>query len=169
MIRDEAARDINALLFTAGEGRRRQGPKPFRQIELCEKLAGAVQRRFTFNATRNQRFGNHIDCRNTRQRAQKLADIANRIATHRQHLTRIGSGKIDNRVGMADHDRAAIDRVIAIDHFQDRALARARRSAKHRAFTGTELKIHAANDRKFDAALQMHDEGFRHIGDGKRG
>ncbi len=169
MIGDEAASDIHALLFAAREGRRRQGPQPFRKIELRQKFAGAVERCLTVDATRNQRFGNHIDCRNARQRAQKLADIADRIAAHRQHFTRIGSGKIDKPVGMADHDRAAIDRVIAIDHLQDRAFARARRPAKHGAFTGIQFEIHAANDRKFDAALQMHDEGLGNAGDGKRG
>ena len=44
MIGDEAARDIDALLLAAREGRGRQGPQPLRQIEPREQRACPVAR-----------------------------------------------------------------------------------------------------------------------------
>src|SRR6266481_8678872 len=41
---DEAARDVDALLFATREGRRRQHPQPLRAIETPQELAGLLAR-----------------------------------------------------------------------------------------------------------------------------
>ena len=75
-IGDEAARDVDALLLAAGEGRRRQRPQPLGNVEPAQQRAGLLARLRARDAVRDQRLGHHVDRGDARHRAQELADIA---------------------------------------------------------------------------------------------
>ena len=145
MIGNEAARDIDALLLTAGEGRGRQRPQPLRNIETLQQLSRLPARLVTQGAGRDQGLCDHIDGRNARHRAQELADIADRRAADTQDIPGFGLRQIDLSALMTDADAAAIATIIAENHLQDRRLSRARRSRQDHAFAGLDLERHAAH------------------------
>ncbi len=134
-VRDEAARDVDALLLAAGEGRGRQLPEALGDVEAMQQLAGARLRvgsapcRSRSVARRRRRCVG-----NPRHRPQKLADIADGGAADVEHLPRLGGGEIDHRAAMADADAAGVAAVIAEDHLQDRRFAGAGRAGQHDAF-----------------------------------
>ena len=86
-IGDEAARDVDALLLAAGEGRGRQRPQPLRNVEPAQQLPCPLLRlrdapcRSTISgsATTSMRG-------DPRHRAQELADIADGGAAHAEDL-----------------------------------------------------------------------------------
>ena len=96
----------------------------------------AAARRLAVLAARDQRLGDDIERRDARHGAQELADIADRVAAHREHGARAGGGEVDQPAVVLDDDLAGVDGVVAVEHLQDRALAGARRAAEHDAFAG---------------------------------
>ena len=164
MRRDEAARDVDALLLAAGEGRGRQAPEPLRQVEAAQAIRGPGSRAASrVLAARHQRLGDDVERRDARHRAQELADIADRVAAHGKHGARAGRGEIDELAAMIDDDLPGIDGVVAVEHLQDRALAGARRAAEHGAFARLDGEGHAFHDRQADAVAQMHGEALRRL------
>src|SRR5437667_11678883 len=113
MIGNEAACDIDALLLAAGEGRGRQSPKPLRNIETVQQLTSLSTCLVPRAAGRDQGFGDHVDGRNARHRAQELADIADRRAADAQDLPRLGLREINHSAGMTDADAAIVAAIIA--------------------------------------------------------
>ncbi|MCY1545109.1 hypothetical protein D9M68_810350 [compost metagenome] len=64
---------------------------------------------------------------------------------------------------MAQHNGPGIDAVIAINHLEDRALARSRWPAEHYAFAGFDVKIHIIHHRQNHAIAQVHGEGLGEV------
>ncbi|ENN84500.1 hypothetical protein RHSP_72583 [Rhizobium freirei PRF 81] len=70
---------------------------------------------------------------------------------------------------MRDEDLAAVDGVVAVDHFQERALADAGRAAEHDAFAGGDGEGDIGDDRQAQAVAQVHGEAFEDFGNDEWG
>ena len=161
-IGDEAACDIDTLLLTAGERRRRQRPEPLRNVEPSKQIGRLAPRGLPRQPGDDQRFRDHVDRRYARNSAQKLADITQRISAHRQNAARLRGGDIERGAALADQDAACVAAISAEDHLQDRALAGARRTGKDGAFPRSNRERDAGHDRQAHAAAQVHGERLRY-------
>src|SRR5690606_28039451 len=104
----------------------------------------------------------------TRQGPQELADIADRMPSHAEHRAGRGCRDVDQAPLMLNDDLSRIDRVVAVEHLEDGALAGAGRSAQHGAFACAQRKRDAFDDRQLDAIAQMHGEGLGDFGNNQR-
>src|SRR5262249_14899100 len=85
-IRQEAARDIHALLFAAREPRRRKRQQSLRDIKPAEQVARMLARLLSSQAVRDERLRDHIEGWHTRNSPQELADIANGAPSQAEDL-----------------------------------------------------------------------------------
>ena len=106
MVGDEAARDVDALLLAAGEGCRRQRPKPFGQVQAGQQVARVPGRFGAVRAALDQRFGDDVEGGDAGHDPQELADIADRFAAQLQNRAGTGCRQVDFAVAMPNQDRA---------------------------------------------------------------
>src|SRR5262245_41623 len=139
---DEAACDIDALLFAAGEGGGRQLPKPLRDAQPRQQLGRACACGCRFEAVVARRCRHHIERADPRNGAQELTDVADHRAAQAQHVTRRGARDIAPAVAIAHQDAAGIDPVVAEDHFENRRLAAAGGSRQDQALASVASAPH---------------------------
>ena len=109
---NEAARNVDALLFAAAEGQRGQRPQIFRDAKAGQQFAGTLLGLGFAAAGPNEGFGDDLDRWNAGQYAQELADIADHGAPDRHDLARCRC----QQVGVPDHDAAGFGAVVAVNH-----------------------------------------------------
>lgn len=160
VIGDETACDVDALLLAAGKGCWRQRPQFPRQVEFRKQNGCLLAGLFRGNLARKKRLGDDVDRRNARHGAQKLADIPDGAMANLEDGARRGAAHVDDLILVADEDLAAVDGIIAIEHFQDRAFADAGRAAEHDTFSAGHGETDIADNRQFDAIAKMHGEAF---------
>ena len=107
IVGDEPARDVDALLLAAGEGRGRQRPQPLGDAEQAQQELGTRRRASLGIApSRTHRLGHHVERGDARDDAQELADEAHGVAAHVEHDARLGARQVDPVIAMAHQDRA---------------------------------------------------------------
>lgn len=168
MVGDEAAGNVHALLFATGKGGGWKRPQFPRQVEFRKQNGCLLASLFHRNLAREKRFGNDVDGRNTRHGAKKLADITNGAVANIENGAWRSAAHIDDLILVADKDLSAVDGIIAIEHFQDRAFADAGRAAEYDTFAAGNGKTDIADNRQFNAVAKMHGEAFEDFRNDKR-
>src|SRR5262245_58621465 len=140
MPRHQAARDVDALLLTSGEGGWRQRPKALRNSETRKQFGRVLARDFGFDPIVARRLSYEIERADTGNRAQELAHVSDHALAQTQDFTRRGRDNIAPAPPFPHQDAAAIGAVVAEDHFQDARLAYPRRSVQNYALPRVHLE-----------------------------
>src|SRR5262249_5613503 len=152
-LRDEAARNVHALLLTAGEGGRSEGPEPLRHIQSFEYSGRTSACRGRIDADVAQRLGDHLKGGYAWDDAQELADVAKRALATVEHDPRCRRQNVDPDALVADFDAPALRLVICVHRPQQRALAGTRGPPEHDAFAGHDIEADIVEHAQHDTAL----------------
>ncbi len=72
----------------------------------------------------------------------------------------MGACDVHHAAVVIEQDLPGVDAVIAVKHFEDRALADAGRAAQHHAFAAGDGEGDVGDDRQHEAAAKVHDEAL---------
>ena len=119
-MRDEAAGDIDALLLAARKCRRRQRPKPLRDVKTQQHVARTPGRHLAADAASKKGPAYDIDRGDTRYDPQKLAHIRKGEPADLEDRARLGQRNVDPLLIMSNQNLAARAFIIAIKQTQQR-------------------------------------------------
>lgn len=114
----KAACNVHTLLLSTREGRRRQTPQSFRQVQARQQYAGPFPSRCLVIKSFARGAGHDFKCRDARDHAQELADLAHRRLAQGQHMPGWVGGDIDPFARVFEPDATAINAVVAVNHFR---------------------------------------------------
>src|SRR4051812_36493178 len=159
-MRRKAARQVHPLLLAAREGGRRQAVQPGGQVQPGQQRGGAGAGCLWRQAARGQWLRHDVERRDTRDHAEELRDVAERVAPDFPHQPRIGGGEIDRLAPVAQQDATLAGTVIAVEAAHQGGFAGARGAGKRYAFAGPDFHLDPLQHRDPRAALQVQGEGL---------
>ncbi|CAH0322379.1 hypothetical protein SRABI106_04420 [Rahnella aquatilis] len=89
-------------------------PQAFRHIQMAQQCAGAGFALRFIHTQFQQRLHHQIQCADTWDHPQKLADPADRMAANGQDLARFGADHINLLTLMFDPNFAAVRQIVAV-------------------------------------------------------
>ncbi len=160
MTGDETAREVHPLLLAAGECRRREIVQPARNVEAQQQVRRLGARGVGCGPACDRGFRDEMERADARHHAQELADIAERLAAHREDRARVGLRDVHHRAAMADQDAPAVRPVVAVEGPHQRRLAGAGRAGQRDALSCVDFERDAFQHRDVNATLEVQREAL---------
>ena len=161
----EAAGNVHALLFAAGEGGGCQIPEPLGEVQAGKEGCRALIGRLLANACVEEGFGDYVHGADPGDDAQKLAHVADAGAAQHAHCARVCTCYVHLSLRAVDYDAAGSGQIVSVEGLEQGGLASARGAEKGHAFSCPDGKVDGIKGVYAGAALLVQDKMLAQIPD----